>query len=184
MICRRSRNRNVRLELTATERAAASDGPFNASNAPVSISAATSPIAEDHTNEPSQDPQQHTSAGCDVEKDGSVPSIRERSAKGASYEYENGRPRLPGVPVGGVPLASSTPRPCERQVSEGPLLASAPGGVTSITRATTPLQACARGPLPPQDEASTLAYRAHTGRLDALGFRPPLKTIARVASRA
>jgi len=39
-------------------------------------------------------------------------------------------PRLPGVPTEGIPVASSTPRPVERQVSDGPLLASAPDGLS------------------------------------------------------
>jgi len=37
---------------------------------------------------------------------------------------------LPGVPAGGIPVAFSTPRPVERQVSGGPLLASAPDGLS------------------------------------------------------
>jgi len=69
-------------------------------------------------------------------------------------------PRLPGVRAWGIPRASSTPRPCERQVSRGPLLASAPGGLPPVNDTGTPLQAVQCRPLPPQDEASTLANGA------------------------
>ncbi len=52
-----------------------------------------------------------------------------------------GRPGLPGVPMRGIPVTFSTPRPFERQVSAGPLLASAPGGLSAINHGATPLQA-------------------------------------------
>ena len=78
-----------------------------------------------------------------------------------------GQPRLPGVRTQVVPRASSTPRPGERGLSEGALLASAPGAVPSVNRAGPPLQVVPRGPPSPTDEASPLACGAHvrlTGR--------------------
>ena len=90
---------------------------------------------------------------------------------------------LPGVRTRIGPRTSSTPRPDERQVSASPLLASAPGGVPAINHDGSPLQVRRRGPLPPSDEASTLACRVRARRPDAPGVRPPLKTIARVYER-
>jgi len=49
-------------------------------------------------------------------------------------------PWLPGVPTGGIPIAFSTPRPVERQVSGGPLLASAPDGLSPINHDETSLR--------------------------------------------
>jgi hypothetical protein len=69
----------------------------------------------------------------------------------------------PGRSIRGVPRASSTPQPCGRQLSAGPLLTSVPGGFPAVNRARTSLQTPARGPLPSQDEASTLACGARTG---------------------
>ena len=68
------------------------------------------------------------------------------------------------VPVRGVPRASSTPRPCGRQLSAGPLLTSVPDGLPAVNPDRASLQTPGRGPLPSQDEASTLACRARTGR--------------------
>ena len=67
------------------------------------------------------------------------------------------------VPARGVPRASSTPRPCGRQLSTGPLLTSVPDGLPAVNRVRTSLQTSERGPLPSQDEASTLACGARTG---------------------
>jgi len=93
-------------------------------------------------------------------------------------------PWLPGVPTGGIPVASSTPRPGERQVFGGPLLASAPDGLSPINRGEPSLRTAGHGPLSPTDEASMLASGAPTSRPDAHGLWSPLKTIARVMSRA
>ena len=68
------------------------------------------------------------------------------------------------VPVRGVPLASSTPRPCGRQLSAGPLLTSVPDGLPAVNSDRASLQTPGRRPLPSQDEASTLACGARTGR--------------------
>ncbi len=68
------------------------------------------------------------------------------------------------VPARGVPRASSTPRPCGRQLSAGPLLTSVPGGLPAVNPGRASLQTPDRGPLPSQDEASTLACGARTGR--------------------
>ena len=86
---------------------------------------------------------------------------------------------LPGVRTRVVPFASSTPRSDERQVYEGPLLTSVPGGMPSSNHRRTPLQAQPCGPLSPLDEASTLAHGVrvrHTGRFRV---RSPLKTVLR-----
>jgi hypothetical protein len=94
-------------------------------------------------------------------------AIGYRVCSGVRSRHECGRPELPGVRTRVVPLASSTPRPCERGLSEGSLLASAPDVVPSVNRAGTPLRVRPCGPPSPQDEASTLARGARvrlTGR--------------------
>ena len=88
-------------------------------------------------------------------------------------------PSLPGVRTRVVPFASSTPRSDERQVYEGPLLTSVPGGVPSSNHRRTPLQAQPCGPLSPLDEASTLAHGAHARQTGRPRVRSPLKTVVR-----
>src|SRR6056297_2000124 len=73
------------------------------------------------------------------------------------YEW-NGQPGWPGVRTRVIPFASSTPRPHERRVFDGPLLTSVPGGVPSFNHAGASLQMRPRGPPSPWDEASTLAH--------------------------
>ncbi len=77
--------------------------------------------------------------------------------------YECGRSGLPGVPVRGIPVASSTPRSYERRTSDGGLLASAPDPVPPMNRDGSPLRTSDTKPLSPQDEVSTLAPGARTG---------------------
>src|SRR6056297_3260297 len=79
-----------------------------------------------------------------------------------------GRPDLPGVPCWGIPVASSTPQPYERQMSNGPLLASAPDGLPPANPDCSTPASARRRPLSPQDEASKSASGARhglTGRL-------------------
>ena len=86
---------------------------------------------------------------------------------------------LPSVRTRVVPFASSTPRSDERQVYEGPLLTSVPGGMPSSNHRRTPLQAQPCGPLSPLDEASTLAHGVRVRRTGRLRVRSPLKTVLR-----
>ncbi len=84
--------------------------------------------------------------------------------------------RLPGVPTWGIPVASSTPRSLERRTSDGPLLASAPGGVPPMNRANPSLRKGYAEPLSPKDEVSTLASGARAGLTGRARVRSPLKT--------
>src|SRR6056297_1606683 len=74
-----------------------------------------------------------------------------------------GQSDLPGVPYWGIPVASSTPQPYERQVSSGPLLASAPDGLPPVNSDCSTPASARRRPLSPQDEASKSAPGARYG---------------------
>src|SRR6056297_4059094 len=86
-----------------------------------------------------------------------------------------GQPDLPGVPCRGIPVASSTPRPYERQVSSGPLLASAPDGLPPVNPDSGTPASARRGPLSPQDEASKSASGARYGLTGRLRNSAPAK---------
>src|SRR6056297_1601962 len=87
---------------------------------------------------------------------------------------------LPGVRTRVIPFASSTPRPHERRVFDGPLLTSVPGGVPSFNHVGASLQMRPRGPPSPWDEASTLAHGVRVRLTGRPRVRSPLMTIVRV----
>jgi len=89
-------------------------------------------------------------------------------------------PGLPGVRTRVIPFASSTPRPHERRVFDGPLLTSVPGGLPSFNHVSASLQMQPRGPPSPWDEASTLAHGVRVRLTGRPRVRSPLMTIVRV----
>src|SRR6056297_2688955 len=91
---------------------------------------------------------------------------------------------LPGVRTRVIPFASSTPRPHERRVFDGPLLTSVPGGLPSFNHVSASLQMRPRGPPSPWDEASTLAHGVRVRLTGRPRVRSPLMTIVRVVRGA